>query len=141
MINLSIGHRPVDRRPACRQARRDRHGKGNAIARIAFEPDNIYYNGGRKALDARRYRAYGRGPATLANRRRDLRRRSDRVHYAAPARAFTFGTASVAKRLGRDANPATATIRKRTGSSSPRLAAAIISIAISSRTTSGWVVQ
>ena len=34
-----------------------------------------------------------------------------------------------------------AAIRKRTGSSSPRHTAAIISPAISSRTTSGWVVQ
>jgi hypothetical protein len=39
------------------------------------------------------------------------------------------------------ANPADATIRKRSGSSSPWLAAAIISVAMSSRTTSGWLVQ
>jgi hypothetical protein len=38
-------------------------------------------------------------------------------------------------------NPTTATLRKRTGSSSPRLAAAIINPAMSSRITSGWVVQ
>jgi hypothetical protein len=54
----------------------------------------------------------------------------------------TFGVAEVAgPRRPRVANPATATIRNRTGSSSPRLAAAIISVAMSSRTTSDWVAQ
>jgi len=39
------------------------------------------------------------------------------------------------------ANPASATVRRRIGSSSPRLAAATISAAMSSRTTSGWPVK
>jgi hypothetical protein len=91
-----------------------------------------------------------RGPAREASRQKrndsGLRAESgskDFLHERMGGRYdAAFEVAEAAKPRGRHiANPANATIRKRVGSSSPWLAAPITSVAMSSRTTSGWLMQ